>query len=72
MACQSQAGFDNAKEVASLADVVILYLGIDSTIEHEGADRMSIGLPAGQEQLLQLVVRAAAGQAADSNVIEGC
>ena len=31
------------------ADVVVLALGIDKTIEHEGADRASIALPGLQE-----------------------
>lgn len=50
-----------AVAMASTADVVILSLGIDSSIEHEGSDRTTIGLPDCQQALLAEVAEAAVG-----------
>ena len=51
----------DAVAMAKLADVVILSLGIDSSIEHEGSDRTTIGLPSCQTALMIEVADAAAG-----------
>eukprot|EP00730_Choanoeca_flexa_P003912 TRINITY_DN11537_c2_g1_i9.p1 TRINITY_DN11537_c2_g1~~TRINITY_DN11537_c2_g1_i9.p1 ORF type:complete len:775 (+),score=154.17 TRINITY_DN11537_c2_g1_i9:331-2325(+) len=59
--CKDTSGFNAATEIASLADVTLVYLGIDHTVEHEGGDRKTIGLPENQVKLLQEVVKAAAG-----------
>lgn len=44
-----------AKRLAAQADVTIVCVGIDATIEHEGTDRTSIGLPGAQLGLLKAV-----------------
>lgn len=56
----SSAGLQEALQLATRDDVavVILSIGIDSTIEHEGTDRTSIGVPDGQIQLAQAVTQA--------------
>jgi len=46
-----EPGIAEAVEVASKADIVVLALGIDRTVEHEGVDRKSIELPGKQEIL---------------------
>jgi len=48
-----------AVEVASSSDVLIVCVGIDASIEHEGADRTYIGLPDTQSKMLQAVTAAA-------------
>lgn len=54
-----QSGFATAEKVASAADVTILVLGIDSSIEKEGKDRTSIGLPEIQVNLTKVLDKAA-------------
>ena len=49
-----------AVKLASSSDVTIACVGIDGSIEHEGADRASIGLPTGQLSFLQKVATASA------------
>ena len=49
-----------ALQVAGSVDVLIVCVGIDSTIEHEGMDRTFIGLPPTQLQMLKAVAAAAA------------
>ncbi|GMF40088.1 unnamed protein product [Phytophthora lilii] len=51
----STAGFDEAVSVAQNADAVVLFLGIDQTVEEEVGDRNSIELPTIQKQLLERV-----------------
>ncbi|KAG1705199.1 hypothetical protein DVH05_004132 [Phytophthora capsici] len=51
----STAGFDEAVEVVQDADAVVLFLGIDKTVEGEVGDRDSIELPNIQLQLLRRV-----------------
>lgn len=51
-----------AVAAAKTADVILLYLGLDGTIENEGQDRpidVGLGLPGQQESLLTQVVAAA-------------
>ena len=51
-----------AVSAAKTADVVLLYLGLDGSIENEGQDRpidVGLGLPGQQENLLRQVVDAA-------------
>lgn len=54
----STAGFSVAVAIAKEADAVVLFLGIDTTIEREAADRENIELPAIQMQLLKAVRKA--------------
>ncbi|TYZ57633.1 hypothetical protein PybrP1_003385 [[Pythium] brassicae (nom. inval.)] len=53
----STAGFAEALAATKQADAVVLFLGIDTSIEREAADRESIELPAVQLQLLKRVRR---------------
>lgn len=48
-----------ALQVAGSVDVLIVCVGIDSKIEHEGTDRTFIGLPPTQLEMLQAVTAAA-------------
>lgn len=52
MTCANTAGFADAVAAAAAADITLAFVGIDSTIEHEGADRTTIGLVGQQEALL--------------------
>lgn len=54
----STSGFSVAVSAAKEADAVVLFLGIDTTIEREAADRENIELPAIQMQLLKAVRKA--------------
>ena len=56
----SSAGFADAVATAEAADQVLLFLGIDGTVEGEGKDRHSIGLPDGQMALAKAVIAACA------------
>ncbi|ETO19723.1 hypothetical protein RFI_17507 [Reticulomyxa filosa] len=50
--CNSSAGFPDAFEVASKADVIVLMMGINTQqVEMEGQDRVSISLPGLQYDL---------------------
>jgi hypothetical protein len=49
------------KVLAKTVDVVIISVGIDTSIEQEGFDRTYIGLPDTQQELLQQVSQAAKG-----------
>ncbi|ETI32779.1 hypothetical protein F443_20481 [Phytophthora nicotianae P1569] len=51
----STAGFDEAVKVTREADAVVLFLGIDTSIEEEVNDRNDIKLPSIQMQLLERV-----------------
>ena len=51
----STDGFADAVAAAQAADQVLLFLGIDGTVEGEGKDRHSIGLPDGQLALAKAV-----------------
>ena len=59
VACANTSGFAAATAAAADADAVVLFLGLDQTIENEGHDRSSLELP-GQQQALVLAVAAAA------------
>ncbi len=48
-----------AVQVASSVDILVVCVGIDASIEHEGTDRTFIGLPPAQLQMLQAVSAAA-------------
>jgi len=59
--CQDLVDSDSFKEavaVAAEADVAVVTLGIDGTIEKEALDRTDIGLPGNQLALLQQIVAA--------------
>ena len=45
MTSTNSSGIEAALELAKMADVIVLALGIDKTVEHEGVDRKSIELP---------------------------
>ncbi len=49
------SGFEEAIQNAKEADVAILFLGIDGTIEYESEDRVNITLPGVQDQLAQAI-----------------
>jgi beta-D-xylosidase 4 len=51
----STANFAQAIDLASKADVAILHVGIDNSVEAEGRDRVEISFPGAQEQLIQKV-----------------
>lgn len=53
----STSGFAEAFAAVKQSDAVVLFLGIDTTIEREAADRENIELPAVQMQLLKGVRR---------------
>ena len=56
------SGFKEAETLAADADVTVLMLGIDGTIEGESNDRTSIDLPYIQHELVKAVAKAAAGK----------
>ena len=49
--CSSSSGFAAATAAAKEADTVVLFLGLDDTIENEGHDRVSLELPGQQMDL---------------------
>ena len=51
----STAGFPEAVNVAAKADQIVLFLGLDTTVEKEGHDRQTLTLPGVQEDLLRAV-----------------
>ena len=53
-------GTSAAAALAAAAAVTVVCVGIDKSIEHEGGDRATIGLPDGQLVFLKAVVEAAA------------
>jgi hypothetical protein len=55
----SQAGIAAAVAAAKTADQIVLFLGLDNSIEQEGTDRQSLGLPGAQPALLAAVREAA-------------
>jgi len=52
------ADIAQAADAAKRADVAILFLGTNGRVEAEGRDRVDLGLPGAQEQLLQAVHQA--------------
>eukprot|EP01114_Cavostelium_apophysatum_P021552 TRINITY_DN755_c0_g1_i2.p1 TRINITY_DN755_c0_g1~~TRINITY_DN755_c0_g1_i2.p1 ORF type:complete len:740 (-),score=107.06 TRINITY_DN755_c0_g1_i2:56-2275(-) len=52
------SGFDDAVQAAVNADVAVVFLGIDNSIEREGLDRVNITLPGVQDQLIQKIYAA--------------
>jgi hypothetical protein len=50
----TDAGLKTALAAASAAEQVVLYLGIDGTVEGEGHDRHEITLPVGQMDLAKV------------------
>ncbi|RLN86220.1 hypothetical protein BBJ28_00022607, partial [Nothophytophthora sp. Chile5] len=54
----STDGFEDAAAIVGEADAVVLFLGIDTTIEREAWDRENIDMPAIQMQLLKRIRRA--------------
>lgn len=59
VSCTSTEGFDEAEKMASRADVIVVGLGINKTVEAEFLDRTELTIPGHQEQLLD-VLRSAA------------
>jgi beta-D-xylosidase 4 len=59
--CESDELFAEAEKAASDADVAVLVLGIDGTIENEGLDRTSLALPGLQNELCMRVRKAVRG-----------
>ena len=60
----SHAGFGAATVAAARSDVVVLAIGIDSTIEAEQLDRTSVGLTGAQDALVEAVIAAMTGRPA--------
>ena len=58
VAVDAAAELVKAAEAAKKADVAILFLGTNSPVEREGADRTSLGLPGNQEELFKKVIAA--------------
>ncbi len=56
--CTDASGFGAATEAAASADTVVLFLGLDDTIENEGHDRDSLELPGKQMEMALEVVKA--------------
>ncbi|MBM3333809.1 glycoside hydrolase family 3 C-terminal domain-containing protein, partial [Candidatus Sumerlaeota bacterium] len=52
------AEIEKAVEAAKRANVAVLFLGANGRVEAEGRDRVSLGLPGAQEELLKAVVKA--------------
>jgi beta-D-xylosidase 4 len=59
VASDDRSGFAAAEAAAAAADAVVLFLGLDQTIENEGRDRASLELPGVQAELAQAVATAA-------------
>ena len=57
--CPNTTGFAAATALAAKADIVLLFMGLDLTVEREGQDRVSIALPGMQPQLIDAVIAAA-------------
>ena len=55
----SEKGIKLAEQAAAAADTTIVFVGIDGSIEREGNDRTTIGLPSNQLDMLKRVVAAA-------------
>ena len=51
-------GFAKAVELARAADVAVVVVGTDDTVEHEGLDRTSLALTGRQEELVKQVLAA--------------
>lgn len=58
MACSS-ASIEEASNIAEAADYVVLIMGLDTTQETEGLDRLNLVLPGEQHNLIQQVARVA-------------
>ncbi len=54
-ATPASAPYDDAVQAASTADVVVMALGINGSLEDEGLDRATLDLPDVQEKLLERV-----------------
>lgn len=59
--CESDELFAEAEKAAADADVAVLFLGIDGTIENEGLDRTSLALPGLQNDLCVRMRKAVRG-----------
>lgn len=55
---QSADQISDAAKLASSVDAVVLFLGTDQTVEQEGRDRTSLGLPGDQLKLAKAVIQA--------------
>ena len=51
------AGFDAAIKIAGEADLAILFMGIDTSIEQEGKDRETIDLPGVQAEFIEAIAK---------------
>jgi len=58
----SPANMSAALAAAKGADVVVMAMGLDGSIEGEGHDRLNITLPGMQKQLIKSIIAAAAGK----------
>lgn len=53
-----EAGIERAVALAGRSDAAVVVVGTDEVIESEGHDRISMALPAGQDELVERVCRA--------------
>ncbi|KDP44489.1 hypothetical protein JCGZ_16322 [Jatropha curcas] len=61
VSCSDDTLIEAATEVAAVADVVVVVVGLDQSIEREGLDRENLTLPGFQEKLVMSVVNATKG-----------
>ncbi|XP_021725369.1 probable beta-D-xylosidase 5 [Chenopodium quinoa] len=60
--CQDKSSIKAAAKVAATADVVVLVMGLDQSVEAEGLDRVNLTLPGYQKSLVEKVTSAAKGK----------
>jgi len=59
VACESTSGFQDAINAAKNADVAVIIVGIDQSLESEGTDRVHLNLPGHQDELVAQVANTA-------------
>ncbi|KNA05122.1 hypothetical protein SOVF_193270 [Spinacia oleracea] len=60
--CVDKQHIEAAARVAAIADVVVLVVGLDQSIEAEGLDRVNLTLPGYQKMLVEKVTSSAKGK----------
>ena len=56
ISCEDTSGFAAAAAAAAAADVSIVFLGLNNSIEDEGRDRVNLTLPGAQESLVAAAI----------------
>ncbi|KAL7119455.1 hypothetical protein ACP275_02G064500 [Erythranthe tilingii] len=62
VACEEIPDIKQAREIASSADAIVLFMGSSQSIEAEGLDRVNITLPGQQEYLITQVAESSNGR----------